>query len=162
MNNNLVKSVSSRRVFLMWAGSVVAVASGIYAFGWGGISVKAGFIRVVKNPYCGCCDDWVKYLERAGWTADVVVSEDLEPTKRDAGVPEELESCHTAFADGYVIEGHVPLPAIEKLLTERPDLTGIAVAGMPDDAPGMNGGGMMEVIGFKDGTPTGLYTRARG
>jgi hypothetical protein len=162
MQNNLTKSVSGRRAFLMWAGSVVAFGSGMMAFGWSGTSADAGFIRVVKNPYCGCCDNWVKYLEHAGWSADVVIREDLGPTKRDAGVPEQLESCHTAFVDGYVIEGHVPLPAIEKLLEERPDLAGIAVPGMPDDAPGMSGGGVMEVIGFKNGTPTGLYTSARG
>ncbi|MEZ5809241.1 MAG: DUF411 domain-containing protein [Zhengella sp.] len=31
----------------------------------------------------------------------------------------------------YVVEGHVPLEAIDKLMSERPDVRGIAVPGMP-------------------------------
>jgi hypothetical protein len=58
-------------------------------------------------------------------------------------VPEELQSCHTAIVDGYVVEGHVPVKEIERLLQERPDVIGIAVAGMPAGSPGM------EVEGFE-------------
>jgi hypothetical protein len=43
--------------------------------------------------------------------------------------------------DGYVIEGHVPAAEINRLLTERPDVVGIAVAGMPAGSPGMDVGG---------------------
>jgi hypothetical protein len=39
--------------------------------------------------------------------------------------------------DGYVIEGHVPAAEIKRLLSERPDVIGIAVAGMPVGSPGM-------------------------
>jgi hypothetical protein len=52
-------------------------------------------------------------------------------------VPQELESCHTAVVDGYIIEGHVPVAEIQRLLDERPDVIGIAVAGMPAGSPGM-------------------------
>ena len=161
MKNNLIKPFSSRRVFLMTAGAIAAVGAGLLAFGWGGSLANARVIKVVKSPDCSCCGEWVAYLEHAGWRVDVENREDVTPTKREAGVPIDLESCHTAFVDGYVIEGHVPLPAIEKLLAKRPDLTGISVPGMPTDAPGMGGGGELEVFGFKDGTPTGFYTRTR-
>ena len=40
--------------------------------------------------------------------------------------------------DGYVIEGHVPAAEIIRLLEERPDAIGIAVAGMPPGSPGMD------------------------
>ncbi len=50
----------------------------------------------------------------------------------------EFQACHTAIVDGYVIEGHVPVSDIERLLTERPDVIGIAVAGMPAGSPGMD------------------------
>ena len=43
------------------------------------------------------------------------------------------------LADGYVIEGHVPSGAIDKLLTERPRIKGISVPGMPLGSPGMGG-----------------------
>ncbi len=46
--------------------------------------------------------------------------------------------------DGYVIEGHVPIEDIERLLSERPAVIGIAVAGMPLGSPGM------EIEGFED------------
>jgi len=46
--------------------------------------------------------------------------------------------------DGYVVEGHVPFEEIERILTERPDIVGIAVAGMPPGSPGMN------IAGFED------------
>ena len=59
--------------------------------------------------------------------------------KRQAGVPRAVSSCHTAFVDGYVVEGHVPADDIKRLLTERPDVAGIAVPGMPIGAPGMEG-----------------------
>lgn len=54
-------------------------------------------------------------------------------------MPEAASSCHTAVVDGYVVEGHVPAEAIVKLLNDRPDAVGVALAGMPADAPGMGG-----------------------
>jgi hypothetical protein len=51
----------------------------------------------------------------------------------------ELSSCHTALVDGYVIEGHVPADVITSLLSERPDVIGLAVPGMPPGSPGMDG-----------------------
>lgn len=39
--------------------------------------------------------------------------------------------------DGYVVSGLVPAEIIERLLDERPDITGITLPGMPANAPGM-------------------------
>lgn len=55
------------------------------------------------------------------------------------GVPDNAASCHTAVIDNYAIEGHVPAEAIRRLLAERPDAAGLALPGMPSDAPGMGG-----------------------
>lgn len=66
----------------------------------------------------------------------------MDEIKAKNQVPPALQSCHTAIVDGYVIEGHVPAAEIERLLAERPDVVGIAVAGMPVGSPGM------EVSGF--------------
>lgn len=53
-------------------------------------------------------------------------------------VPAALQSCHTAIVDGYIIEGHVPVTEINRLLTERPaNIAGLAVPGMPIGSPGM-------------------------
>ncbi|MDW3215715.1 MAG: DUF411 domain-containing protein [Ilumatobacteraceae bacterium] len=55
------------------------------------------------------------------------------------GIPNEAAGCHTALIEGYALEGHVPVGAIDRLLTDRPDLIGLAVTGMPSDSPGMGG-----------------------
>ena len=56
---------------------------------------------------------------------------------------------------GYVIEGHVPADVIQQLLTEKPNIAGVAVPGMPVGSPGMEQGPRKdpyEVIAFtKDG-----------
>jgi len=62
---------------------------------------------------------------------------DLAAIKAQYQVPPPLQSCHTAIVDGYIIEGHVPVAEIKRLLTERPAIVGIAVPGMPIGSPGM-------------------------
>jgi hypothetical protein len=55
------------------------------------------------------------------------------------GISDEAASCHTAEVGGYLVEGHVPAAAIERLLVEQPDAVGLALPGMPPDSPGMGG-----------------------
>jgi hypothetical protein len=38
-----------------------------------------------------------------------------------------------------VIDGHVPIEAVQKLLAERPAIKGIALANMPPGSPGVPG-----------------------
>lgn len=104
-------------------------------------SALSGLSAVVyKSPSCGCCEGYVAFLEEHGVRVQTV-SDDaaLAQAKVDYGVPSEARSCHTVVMDGYVIEGHVPLEALEKLLGERPDIDGIALPGMPTGTPGMPG-----------------------
>ena len=72
-----------------------------------------------------------------GYAVQVENVNDLNAVKRDHQVPPQLQSCHTAIVDGYIIEGHVPITEIERLLVERPDVAGLAVPGMPVGSPGM-------------------------
>ena len=94
-------------------------------------------IHMVKTPSCGCCAVWADRLRQMG--LDVTVSEnaDYVAMKAEAGVPEAAWSCHTSRMGDYVLEGHVPPEAIEKLLAEAPDIAGIAVPGMPAGSLGM-------------------------
>lgn len=96
-------------------------------------------VTVHKTPWCGCCAGWAQHLKYNGFDVTIEEAEDLDPIKRLMGVPPHLQSCHTAVVEGYVIEGHVPAQAIERLLAERPALTGLAVPGMPMGSPGMEG-----------------------
>ncbi len=43
------------------------------------------------------------------------------------------------FVESYVVDGHVPVDVIKKLLSERPKIAGIALPGMPEGSPGMTG-----------------------
>ena len=97
-------------------------------------------IMVHRDPTCGCCGGWIEHLRRAGFSVAVVETRDLDTVRERLGVPAELASCHTAEVQGYVVEGHVPVAAIRRLLTERPQAAGLAVPGMPMGSPGMEGG----------------------
>jgi hypothetical protein len=76
-------------------------------------------------------------MEDNGYTVKIENVPDLTAVKNQHGVPPQLQSCHTAIVDGYVIEGHVPAAEVDRLLSERPDIAGIAVPGMPIGSPGM-------------------------
>lgn len=103
-------------------------------------ALAAGISAVLyKNPQCSCCEDYAKYLRKSGYNVEVKVSNDLAEISRKAGVPAELQGCHSMFVGGYVVDGHVPVTVINKLLKTRPPLAGVALAGMPTGSPGMGG-----------------------
>ena len=97
-------------------------------------------VTVHRDPNCGCCLGWVQHLQKAGFSTKVLETKDLEAVKTRLGVPDDLAACHTAEVLGYVIEGHVPAPALQRFLAEKPNATGLAVPGMPIGSPGMEGG----------------------
>ena len=92
-----------------------------------------------KNPNCGCCEEHASYLRSHGFAVKVVETHDLDGIKRRHGVPEVLFGCHTIEVGGYVVEGHVPAGALQRLLEERPAIRGISLPGMPTGSPGMTG-----------------------
>ncbi|WP_341327442.1 DUF411 domain-containing protein [Methylotuvimicrobium sp. KM2] len=97
-------------------------------------------VVVYRSPSCGCCGKWVKHLKDNNFNVIDNVVHDVDSVKRKYGVPGELASCHTAILGDYVIEGHVPVEDIEKLLGLSVDVSGIAVPGMPVGTPGMEMG----------------------
>ncbi|MEX2155048.1 MAG: DUF411 domain-containing protein [Gemmatimonadaceae bacterium] len=115
-------------------------------------------VTVFKDPNCGCCKAWVEHLRKHAFAVIAKDTSDLSGIKSAARVPEQLHSCHTAFVDGYVVEGHVPAADIQRLLKEKPKVAGIAVPGMPVGSPGMEIGtrkDRYDVIAFsRDGSTT--------
>lgn len=83
-------------------------------------------VTMYKNPDCQCCSKWATYMEKNGFSITEKSTDDLASVKEKYGVPNQLGACHTALIDGYVVEGHVPAEAINKLLKEQPDAKGIA------------------------------------
>ncbi len=100
---------------------------------------SARVVEVHRDPLCSCCHEWEAYLRAAGWQVRSVEEGDMAAFKATYDLPEETWSCHTALIGGYVVEGHVPLAAIEDLLASAPAIDGIALAGMPAGSPGMPG-----------------------
>ena len=94
---------------------------------------------IYKSPSCGCCKQYTAYLKGEGYGVETENVADMTRIKEQYGVPYELESCHTMEIAGYVVEGHVPEVAVQKLLTEKPDIKGVGMAGMPSGSPGMPG-----------------------
>ena len=92
-----------------------------------------------KNPQCGCCEGHADYLRENGFGVTVKPTHDLSLLRRQHGVPEPLAGCHTTLIGGYVVEGHVPIGALLRMLTERPAIKGISLPGMPAGSPGMFG-----------------------
>ena len=105
-------------------------------------AAQAAEYTMYRDANCGCCKEWAMHAETGLHSEMAVVdSPDMNKVKAEHGVPANLQSCHTAIIEGYVIEGHVPAADIERLLATKPDgVTGLAVAGMPMGSPGMEHG----------------------
>lgn len=105
-------------------------------------AAQAASFTMYRDPDCGCCLAWADHTEQGEkHEVETVNHPDMGAVKVEHGVPDDLRSCHTMIADGYVIEGHVPAADVERLLAERPaDVRGLAVAGMPMGSPGMEHG----------------------
>jgi hypothetical protein len=94
-----------------------------------------------KSPYCGCCGEWTKHMEQAGFTVKEELHENMNPIKQKLGITPDLASCHTAEINGYVFEGHIPAEDIQAFLANPPkNAKGLAVPGMPMGSPGMEYG----------------------
>ena len=142
-----------RRIFCLGTAAVLAALP---------LPAAAEPIRATlfKNPQCTCCEGYAAYLRKNGFEVDVKPTNDLTEISRKAGVPENLQGCHTMFVQGYVVDGHIPVDVIRKLLSERPAIAGITLPGMPLGAPGMNGTKSSEFIIYsvtKDGAAPKVY-----
>lgn len=133
--------------------SLMLITSSIFA-------MEGKTMTVYKSPSCGCCSDWIDIMKTKGFKIDVIETNEVNNIKQKAGLQAGQTSCHTAFVDGYVVEGHVDYSAVEKMLVEKPNILGITVPGMPIGSPGMEQGNTKEAYNIlyvnKDGS-TGVY-----
>ena len=102
-------------------------------------STHSNELLVYMSPTCNCCKNWTKQLSNYGFLVKSKLENNMQSIKSKAGITPNLVSCHTAFIDDYVIEGHVPPKDILKLLFEKPNIKGLSVPGMPagSNVPGM-------------------------
>lgn len=121
-------------------------------------------VQVYKTRTCGCCAKWVEHLKANGFTPRVEEVRDTAEYRRQFGVPESLQSCHTATVNGYTLEGHVPAADIKRMLKTRPNAKGLAVPGMPMGSPGMEGArsDAYSVMLFKADGTSSVYQKYPG
>ena len=120
-------------------------------------------MSVYKSPACGCCSLWIDYMRKNGFDAKVQDVDNIGALKLKLGVREEFSSCHTTEVGGYIVEGHVPVEVVQRMLNERPKIAGIAAPGMPAGSPGMEvPGGRKEpynILAFTSDGKTTVYER---
>lgn len=115
----------------------------VIALGAGAVVLQgqnaAPTMEVFKSPTCGCCSKWVDHVRQGGFTVKVneLPNDALTALQEKHNIPRTARSCHTGLVGGYVVEGHVPVAEVHRLLKERPAVAGIAVGGMPIGSPGM-------------------------
>ena len=91
--------------------SLLLLSLGITAFA----QAQTLSMEVWKSPTCGCCNEWISYMQKNGFEVKVNETGNYDAHKR-FNIKYEHASCHTAVIDGYVIEGHVPAEDIKRLL----------------------------------------------
>ena len=153
---------TTRRAWLAGTAVLVLASSTMVAY------AAPAPLQVWKDPNCGCCKDWIAYLEKNGF-ATTVIEQGNSAARARLGMPQKFGSCHTALVQGYVIEGHVPVADIQRLLKEKPKALGLSVPGMPIGSPGMDGpayGGRRDAYQVlliqRDGSNTVFNTYPRG
>ncbi|MDO9103638.1 MAG: DUF411 domain-containing protein [Methylovulum sp.] len=125
------------------------------------IADEAAEIVVYRSPTCSCCEKWLEHLQQNHFVIKDIVTNNIDAIKTKHGVTPELASCHTALIGGYVVEGHVPAGDIRALLKTKPEMTGIAVPGMPVGTPGMEMGerkDAYDVVSFDKQGHTRLFS----
>lgn len=144
------KSTHSRLVGIGVAALALLSVTALVAAGGHSQSRQA---IVYKGPSCMCCTVWTDELAGQRFDLEVHETSDLSQVMSEHGVPPELESCHIALIDDYVVVGHVPLAVIERLLEEKPDIAGLAVPAAPESgaAPG-------EVLAFDRAGKVWVYS----
>ena len=92
-------------------------------------------------------DRTVAHMRENGFTVRTNDLADLTDIKTSRGVPDQVQSCHTAVVSGYVVEGHVPAADVHRLLKEKPAIAGIAVRSPTSSSHRAPGGGSKDALG---------------
>jgi len=96
-------------------------------------------VTLYKDPQCGCCEGYADYLRGNGFEVSIVSTHDLPLLDEKYGIATDLSPCHISLVGGYVVGGHVPIEIVNRLIAEKPPITGVTLPGMPLGSPGMNG-----------------------
>ncbi|MCR4335147.1 MAG: hypothetical protein NUV57_01270 [archaeon] len=113
-------------------------------------------VELYKSASCGCCSGYAAEMSGKNFNVEKINTENMSNIKTQYNIPSNMQSCHTSIIEGYFVEGHVPIEAVNKLLEERPDIDGIALPRMPAGSLGMPGvkQGKFIIYALKNGNAT--------
>ncbi|MFC2016723.1 DUF411 domain-containing protein [Chloroflexota bacterium] len=104
----------------------------------------------------------MSYLKENGFDVVTVHMEDMVAFREQHMIMEILSSCYTAIIEDsqYIIEGHIPIEAIDVMLAAQLDMDGIAMPGIPPGSPGMDGvqSEPFKIFMMRDGLATRFMT----
>ena len=147
--------------------TAIAITALIVSFNLESLTTNnSPLLLVHKTPTCGCCKQWIKHLEKDGFSISIKDHQSLQEIKESYQIKSEYRSCHTGVSkDGYIFEGHIPSKYITQFLSEEhSNAIGLSVPGMPLGSPGMEVEGKFMpydvLILFKDGTSK-VYAEVR-
>ena len=147
--------------------TAIAIAALIVSFNLESLTTNnSPLLLVHKTPTCGCCKQWIKHLEKDGFSISIKDHQSLQEIKESYQIKSEYRSCHTGVSkNGYIFEGHIPSKYITQFLSEEhSNAIGLSVPGMPLGSPGMEFEGKFMpydvLILFKDGTSK-VYAEVR-
>ena len=115
--------------------------------------------KLYKNPNCGCCEEYAKYLRKNGFDVTVIPTHNLAQLQKENRVPDYLAGCHTTQIGRYIFEGHVPVEYVKRVVETKPIINGLAIPGMPAGTPGMGGTkrGPLSVFYISEVKPPKVY-----
>ena len=147
--------------------TAIAIAALIGSFNLESLTTdNSELLLVHKTATCGCCKQWIKHLEKNGFSISTKDHQSLQDIKESYQIKSEYRSCHTGVSkDGYIFEGHIPSKYITQFLSEEhSNAIGLSVPGMPLGSPGMEFEGKFMpydvLLLFKDGTSK-VYAEVR-
>ena len=159
----MISFARANRTHLLFAALTATVVVVLGGNVWMAAQAAKPQMTVYKSATCGCCSKWVEHMQANGFDVKAINVDDIDKVKRERGVPVDAASCHTAIVNGYVVEGHVPADAVQKMLKEKPAIAGIAVPGMPMGSPGMEmPGGQKDafnIVSFDKSGKTAIYQK---
>ena len=114
-----------------------------------------GDVTLYKNPQCGCCEGYADYLRDNSFKVKAISTNDLTVMGQKYGIPDDMQPCHISLIGGYVVGGHIPIEVVNRLLSEKPQIVGITLPGMPEGTPGMPGNkpGRLDIYEIESNPP---------
>jgi hypothetical protein len=145
--------ISRRAVLTLVGGAAgLAVIGGVVKIASSPAQAR-GRVTLYRDPQCSCCGAYADYLHSNGFDVQIVPTHDLELLDARYGIATDLQPCHLSLIGDYVVGGHVPINVVDRLLSEKPQITGITLPGMPTGTPGMPG---------EKSRPLQIYVIAKG